>query len=164
MLLWLAAAIVCLVIGKLDFPQSVMKFIVNCIGIRHQDECDNLESNLPIYLIVQGVLSLIYSVTCGFGCCFLANCRKTSSWIVFTIAIANVTLSIVLIVWTIVGSVWLWNNWEDWDDNRELCANEVYITAMASLIVNYTFWLYVFSFAGCQVFWSFCDKDDTQFA
>lgn len=137
--------------------------VILYIGIRHEDECDNLESNIPVYLIVQGVLSLVYAVTCGFGCCFVANFRKIRSWIVLVIAIINAVLSIVLIVWMIVGSVWLWNNWEDWDDNRKLCANEIYITAMASLIVSYAFWLFTCSFAGIQVFWSFFDKDDTLF-
>lgn len=106
----------------------------------------------------------MYAVTCGFGCTVLANFRKLSSWIVFAVAIVNAVLTIVLIVWTIVGSVWLWNNYKDWDDDHKLCANEIYLTAMASLIVNYAFWLFASCFALCQVFWAFFDKDDTTFA
>lgn len=104
---------------------------------------------------------MIYAVTCGFGCGFLANCRKINSWIVFTVAIINVVLTMLLIVWTIIGSVWIWNNWEDWDNNRKLCANEIYITAMTSVIISYAFWLFAFFFAVCQVFWSFFDKETT---
>lgn len=140
--------------------QSLLLHVIPCTGAANIDKCDNLESNIPYYLIVQGILSLIYAVTCGLGCCCLANCRKTSSWIVFMIAIINVVFTIVLIVWMIVGSAWLWSNWKDWDNNRKLCANEIYITAMASLLVNYAFWLLMFCFAGFQVLWSFFDKDD----
>ena len=143
------------------YTWSAWLYIYFNIGIRYRDRCDNLESNLPIYLIVQGVLSLIYAVTCGLGCTFLANYRKISSWIVFVLAIINAVLTIMLIVWMVIGSVWLWNNWEDWDANRNLCANEIYLTAMASLVVSYMYWVFTSLYAMCQVFWVFCDKEDS---
>jgi len=110
---------------------------------------------------VQGAFSLLYAVTCGLGCLFLANFRKISSWIVFTVAIINVVLTMLLIVWMIIGGVWVWNNFKDWDDNRKLCSNEIYITAMTSVIISCAFWLFAFFFAVCKVFWSFFDKDTT---
>jgi len=127
------------------------------IGGRYSGDCDALEQNLPIYLIVQGILSLIFMVTCGVGCTLITNFRKLGSWIVYLITIINLVLSLVLIIWTIVGSVWVWNNWEDWDDDHSLCVHDVYITAMAASLVSIAFWVFVFMIAGCHVFWAFCN-------
>ena len=96
-------------------------------------------------------------VTCGLGCCLITNFRKLGSWVVYLITIINLVLSLILIIWTIVGSVWVWNNWEDWDDDRTMCTPEVYITAMAASLVSIVFWFFVFVMAGCQVFWAFCN-------
>ena len=132
-------------LGHINYP----------IGGRYSGDCDDLEQNLPIYLVIQGVLSLIFMITCGMGCVVISNFRKLGSWIVYAIAIVNLVLSLILIVWTIVGSVWVWNNWDDWDDNHTLCSNEVYITAMAASLVSIAFWFFVFFIAGCQVLWAF---------
>ena len=167
MLLWIAAAVVFLIIGMLHWvcieygSCHHLWLLYDTAGIRYGDECDNLESNISLYLIVQGILSLVYAVTCGFGCCFLANFRKISSWIVFTIAIINTGLTMLSLVWTVIGSIWVWNNWEDWDDNNKLCTDEIYITAMASVLVSCTFWLFIFCFAAFQVLWSYCDKNNS---
>jgi len=101
--------------------------VVLTTGAAHKDDC-NLDDRIPKWMIVYGSVSLAFSVINVFKSCICPNKKKRREGDLPSSddnspspanACANSIeglLNFFLLVWLIIGSVWVLGKYSDWDD------------------------------------------------
>ena len=115
-------------------------------GTIYLDDCDSLESNIPIFLIVFGCVSLLQTIIniakrlCGTKKKDdeTADDEEASAFKRCGSCIESV-LSLFLLAWIITGSVWVFGHYNEWMDHKDRCNNTVYIFSFVILVLIYVF-------------------------
>ena len=99
------------------------------------DKCP-IEDNIDRYLIAQGIISLLYLISCGCSIC--AYSRDKDSCLTVSLCCGCNTIFVILTIgWTVFGSVWVWRSLDDWLHDHSLCDSVLFISAMICVLCHY---------------------------
>lgn len=102
-------------------------------GVDNIKECPS-QPLIPIFLVVQGVLSLIL-VSLIIGCFISCNDEdKATCKFKSTITFIAIT-TIGLIVWHIIGSTWVFTIYKELQEDGA-CANSCYMLAFSLIVIS----------------------------
>jgi len=104
------------------------------IGTGAVAECPTAD-RIRIYVIVQGSFNLVYLMLCGFSAC--AHSKDKKSCLSVSLSCCNLLMAVLLVVWTIFGTVWVWRTLEEWKDDDSACSGALIISAVVCLSLHY---------------------------
>ena len=158
---------------------TVKYFVLFIVGTLHLDDC-NLDDRIPIWMVVFGSVSVAYTLVNIFKsiCCRIKEDKKTTEYTYsylyqkdnsqskalnsFT-RIIETLFKLFLLIWLIVGSVWVLGKYDDWnnagrpncnglpDDSDKCCHEGMFLFAFIFIVVAWSILFLVISCAWCCI-------------
>lgn len=123
-----------IIIGKNSCCNGMACLHLMYIGII-ADDCP-VQNNIKIYVIVQGSLSLLFLLSCGILACAY-NYDKKNTCFSTTLCCGCGTTILLLFIWAIIGSVWVWGALHEWTNDNSECNSVLFVSALACLSLHY---------------------------
>ena len=154
-------------------------FVLFFVGALHLNDCD-LDDRIPIWMIVFGSVSVAYTLVNIFKsiCCRIKEDKKTTEYThsylyqkdnsqskalnSFT-RIIETLFKLFLLIWLIIGSVWVLGKYDDWnsahrpncnglpDDSDKCCHEGMFLFAFIFIIVAWSIFFLVIFCAWCCI-------------
>ena len=116
------------------------------------DKCP-VEDNIDRYLIVQGILNLLYLISCGCSGCACSH-DKNSCLAISLCCGCNTVFVCLIVAWTVFGSILVWRSLDEWLHDHSVCDSALFISAMVCVLLHYM----ILSILTCCCFCCCCIK------
>ena len=99
----------------------------------------------------------MYLMLCGSSAC--ARSHDKESCLSISLSCGNILMAVMLVVWTIIGTAWVWRTLEEWKDDDSACSGALIISAAVCLSLHYVVVLLLCCLC-CGICVTFCNKND----
>jgi len=120
-------------------------------------ECPTAD-RIRTYAVVQGIFNLVYLTS--YGCsAYYAYSKDEDNCLCYSMC-CNFLMAVLLIVWTLIGTTWVWRTLEEWKDDNSTCSGALIISTAVCLSLHYVVVL-LFCCLCCGICVRICnDKSD----
>ena len=120
-------------------------------------EC-SVESRIRAYVIVQGSCNFVQLIVSAVSV-YIGAKDKESSW-VGILSCCNVIFIVFMVIWTLVGSAWVWGSLGDWQDDHSVCNNALFISATICVSLHYVVVLLLCCCCSCVLCIKCCNSEE----